>query len=133
MGKWVFAAAHVYQVSESGAGPQTHDQQRRSHVTEKQRSVVRIVFVGCHLPFGSLQELQQVRAKVEIGLGCADSLQLFESPDDAGSTDIDAAVSVVHAAVKGMCRPKLIAAEVGERIADDFVNRLDSSTLIPRL
>ena len=57
---------------------------------------------------------------------------MLESPNDTGSTGVDAAVSILQAAIEGIGRPEPIVTELAESIGDDFVNRLGNCTLIPK-
>jgi hypothetical protein len=60
----------------------------------------------------------KVRVKVEFGHGRA-ALQMFETPNDTGGTEVD---TLSVRAVKGMGRPKLIAAEVVKSMTKFFTS-----------
>ena len=47
-----------------------------------------------------------MRAKIERGLVCPQTAQVFERPDHASRAHIDAAVAVLHVVIHGMRRPE---------------------------
>src|SRR5262249_56668040 len=77
------------------------------------------------------QELCQIRSKVERGLVCSHTPQIFERPDDASRAHIDAAVAVLYVVIHRMRRPEPLATEMRERVCDDLVNGLSSGSGVP--
>jgi non-ribosomal peptide synthetase component F len=67
--------------------------------------------------------LRPITLEIKISLNRADAPQVFEAPDYAACSKMDAAITILPT-VEGVRRPKQIMAEIIERIGRDFGDRL---------
>ena len=69
--------------------------------------------------------------EITISLNRADAPQVFEAPDYAGCSEVDAAATILKPIIEGVRRPKQIMPEIIERIGRNFGDRLLRRIRIP--